>query len=327
MGISVIHFNVRSIIKNKQKIEELLYDFNKSPHVIAISETKLNDDSNLGQTNIQGYHLLNENSKSNAGGVALYVSQKLNYVRKPELSFVLPDSKNLFDEISLDIKTKALILGVNYRHPQNNFTTFQEQYCKLLNQLSYEKRNYIICGDININILSPNYKPTILNYLNELYSVTCCNIINIPTRISDSSATLIDHMYTNMLQNEVHGGVLINDISDHLPIFCTVLVKPQHRLRSIKKLVRDFKKFGRSKFVRDIFDMVENFSFNDNDDIDEAMNNFISSFKQITDMHAPLRLNSRKERKPALKPWIAKGILKSIKTKNILFNQCYKRNN
>ena len=102
LGISVTHFNVRSIIKNKQKIEELLYDLNKSPDVIAISETKLNDDSNLGQANIQGYHLLNLNSKSNAGGVALYVSQKLNYIRKPELSFISPDSENLFVEIALD---------------------------------------------------------------------------------------------------------------------------------------------------------------------------------------------------------------------------------
>ena len=94
--ISVIHFNVRSIIKNKRKIEELLYDLNKSPDIIAISETKLNDDSNLGQANIQGYHLLNVNSNSNAGGVALYVSQKSYYIRKPELSFVSPDSENLF---------------------------------------------------------------------------------------------------------------------------------------------------------------------------------------------------------------------------------------
>ena len=74
-------------------------------------------------------------------------------------------------------------------------------------------------------------------------------------------------------------------------------------------------------------EIVFNFSFNDNDDIDEAMNNLISSFKQITDMHSPLRLNSRKEQKLALKPWITKGILKSIKTKNRLFNQCYKRYN
>ena len=100
-----------------------------------------------------GYHLLNVISNSNAGGVALYVSQKLNHTRKPELSFVSPDSENLFVEISLDKKAKGLILGVIYRHPQNNFTTFQEQYCKLLNQLSYEKRNYIICGDISISFL------------------------------------------------------------------------------------------------------------------------------------------------------------------------------
>ena len=181
LGISVIHVYVRSITTNKQKIEELLHDLNKSPHIIAISETRLNDDSNLGQANIQGYNLLNVNSNSNAGGVALYVSQKLNYFRKPELSLVSPDSKNLFVEISLDKKAKGLLLGVIYRHPQNNFTTFQEQYCKLLNQLSYEKRNYIICGDINIDIFSANHKSTISNYLNELYSVTCCNIINIPT--------------------------------------------------------------------------------------------------------------------------------------------------
>ena len=241
LGISVIHFNGRSTIKNKLKIKKLLHDLNKSPDIIAVSETKLNDDSNLGQANVQGYHLQNVNSNSNAGWVALYVSQKLNYIRKPELSFVSPDSENLFVEISFDKKAKGLILGVIYRHTQNNFTTFQEQYCKLLNQLSYEKRNYIIYGDINIDILSANHKPTISNYLNELYSVTCCNIINIPTRIRDSSAALIDRMYTNMLQNEVHGGVLICDISDHLPIFCTVLVKPQHKLRSIKKLVRDLK--------------------------------------------------------------------------------------
>ena len=56
-------------------------------------------------------------------------------------------------------------------------------------------------------------------------------------------------MYTNMLQNEVNGGVLIYDISDHLPIFSTVLVKPQHKLRSIKKLVRNLKKFDKNKFV------------------------------------------------------------------------------
>ena len=116
--------------------------------------------------------MLNVNSKANAGGVALYVSQKLNYIRKPEFSFVYLTLKFSLLKLHYIKKAEGLILGVIYCHPQNNFTTFQEQYCKLLNQLFYEKRNYKICGNINIDILSTNHEPTISNCLNELYSVT-----------------------------------------------------------------------------------------------------------------------------------------------------------
>ena len=40
--IFVIHFNVRSLFKNKDKIEECLSDMTGLPDAIAISETKLN---------------------------------------------------------------------------------------------------------------------------------------------------------------------------------------------------------------------------------------------------------------------------------------------
>ena len=61
--------------------------------------------------------MLNVNSISNAGGVALYVNQNLNYIRKTELSFASLDSENLFVEIALDKKAR-LRLGEIYRHPQ-----------------------------------------------------------------------------------------------------------------------------------------------------------------------------------------------------------------
>ena len=46
-----------------------------------------------------------------------------------------------------------------------------------------------------------------------------------------------------------------------------------------------------------------------------------------TNKHIPLRKLSRKEMKLKSKPWITKGLLKSISTKNKLFQQCYKQNN
>ena len=45
--------------------------------------------------------------------------------------------------------------------------------------------------------------------------------INEPTRITESSATLIDNILTNDLHNHT-AGVLISDISDHLPVFLII---------------------------------------------------------------------------------------------------------
>ena len=41
------------------------------------------------------------------------------------------------------------------------------------------------------------------------------------------------------------------------------------------------------------------------------------------DKHAPLKPMSRREIKLNAKPWITKGILISIKTRNRLFKSCY----
>ena len=44
-------------------------------------------------------------------------------------------------------------------------------------------------------------------------------IIHFSTRITNNTSTLLDNMFTNNL-NHMFTGVLVADISDHLPIFC-----------------------------------------------------------------------------------------------------------
>ena len=55
------------------------------------------------------------------------------------------------------------------------------------------------------------------------------------------------------------------------------------------------------------------------------MTNFINDIKNMVTRHTPLKKLSRKEAKTRSKPWLTKGLLKSIKTKNLLFCQCYKQ--
>jgi len=44
----------------------------------------------------------------------------------------------------------------------------------------------------------------------------------IPTRVTDKSATLLNNIASSLAEHE--STVLINDISDHFPIICDLLI-------------------------------------------------------------------------------------------------------
>ena len=60
-------------------------------------------------------------------------------------------------------------------------------------------------------------------YLNKnqvtMHSIGLYSFIYRPTRISNHSFTLIDNVFTNVTNHKVTSGILVSDITDHLPIF------------------------------------------------------------------------------------------------------------
>ena len=81
-----------------------------------------------------------------------------------------------------------------------------------------------IPGDMNINLLKHHTHHQTGRYLNMPYSHDLLPVISQPTRITNHTATLIDHIYTNRV-NSLVSGILTIDISDHLPVFCMVDIK------------------------------------------------------------------------------------------------------
>ena len=278
-----MHFNIRSISKNKHILEDLLIELDNFPEILAISETKLNN-QNVNYASIQNYKLAFTYSSSNAGGVALYILNKLNYSRRQDLEFQSTDSESVFIEI--DITThKKLVVAVIYRHPNKPYHEFQDHIMQKLNKLNHENKDYLICGDFNINLLKHETKRSIDNYINTLYSEGCINIIDKPTRITETTATLLDHMYTNLSNNSVNSGILTFDISDHLPTFCTLSKKPVYTHKKI--LLRDIKKFNKDCFLDNINSLALKtdalISCNENYSIENVMNQFINEFSARID--------------------------------------------
>ena len=76
-------------------------------------------------------------------------------------------------------------------------------------------------------------------------------LIDEPTRVTESTETLIDHVITNSTQNLTHHGVLATTISDHYLVYA---VRKFDCRRGPPRLIeiRSFKNFNENEFIQDI---------------------------------------------------------------------------
>ena len=54
------------------------------------------------------------------------------------------------------------------------------------------------------------------------FSMGCVPLINLPTRITTKSSTVIDDIYTNNVVNNIESYILLHVITDHFPI-CSII--------------------------------------------------------------------------------------------------------
>ena len=121
---------------------------------------------------------------------------------------------------------------------------------------------------------------------------------------------------------------MIFEISDHMPTFCTLSPSP---ISNQKKIPKEKKNFDRETFLNNVNDLATKInnsvmSCNENLDQDETMDKFLNNLVQILNRHGPIKAQIRKEFHLCKKPYISKGTLKSIQTKNAMFKKCYKKN-
>ena len=90
-----------------------------------------------------------------------------------------------------------------------------------IGHLIREKTKYfsLIMGDFNLNLINFQHHQTTGEFLDGLYSNMFIPLITRPSRITCHTATLIDNVFFNDFFDRSRSGLLISDISDHLPIF------------------------------------------------------------------------------------------------------------
>ena len=161
---------------------------------------------------------------------------------------------------------------------------------------------YYIEGDFNADLLKSNSDINIKDFMNLTYSLGCIPLITHSTRITTTSSTLLDHVYTNNVVGEHKSFILVEDVSDHLPVMvCSNLSLPKSE-KSTVTLIRDTKNFEVEKFLDKLTEGMELLGDIKEECIDNYTEKFIDSFHETLNIHAPLKKQSRKETKLKNKP-------------------------
>ena len=210
-NLFLIHFNVRSLQKNLDKLTNYILQMKKLPDIIAITETKLTKNHIVVNLDIEGYNFIHSDSSSRAGGVGFYIKDSLTFTLKEEIDLNINSVENIWIQIETSDNKKPITIGVVYRHPvyvAEHLECFSKAMEELFSKLSSNNKEFYIMGDFNIDLLKAHSNYFIKNYADNLisYSVKCT--INKSTRCTINSKTLLDHIYTNNLKYYNFSGIV-----------------------------------------------------------------------------------------------------------------------
>ena len=193
---------------------------------------------------------------------------------------------------------------------------------KTLSKINKENKEVYITGDFNIDSLKYEIVPKYQDFYNMMASNGYLPQITMPTRLTDTTMSIIDNIYTNTFTEDIFSGNIILQVADHFLQF--ISVNKKHTVNHIKSnyYKRDYKMFNEQDFLNDL-------SANDWDnnitDTNAKYNIFIWDLEHCANKHAPLKKVNKRKRKIMTKPWISDQILKKIKHRNKLFAK--KKNN
>ena len=119
-------------------------------------------------------------------------------------------------------------------------------------------------------------------YIDMTYSLGAIPLITHPTRVTDNSSSLLDHVYTNNISGETHSYILLDDISDHMPVIVCSDLALKHPKKYEASYVRDTKNFEAELFLEELSKSLHllgetNLPININE-IDIYINKFIKNF-------------------------------------------------
>ena len=198
---------LQKLLRHIDKLRMILKD--KTPAFVAITETWLDSTVHNIEVDIGRYKVETLDHNRHCGRICLYIADRIKCKRRAEL-----ESRG-FEILWIDVKT-FLALGCIYKALNDNLGIFDHLHDIIREIRRSGKQKVILIGDFNCDYLNTSYHQT--QRLNEFLNINHLKqLILTPTRITQTSSSLIDLIITTAPNLFNKSGTLSNSFNDHFP--------------------------------------------------------------------------------------------------------------
>ena len=260
------------------------------------------------------------------GGVALFIKDTVDFKIRNDLSVFIP---HVYESIVIEISPesgKKIIVGVIYRPntaPRADMDIFTTTLHEIIDQINMEHKLGVIMGDMNVDLLKYSSHDATDTYVDGIFSRGFIPRIFKPTRITHTSATLIDHIITNDIAHSSTSGIIINDVADHFAVFY-ISTSTLHNTKSQIKQNRLVTEHNIATFKSHL-NTIDFSSVMNTTCPNEAYDKFYDLYKHAFDQSFPLRKFRISQKSIKREPWMTPGLMVSSRNKSKLYTMKLKK--
>lgn len=303
--LKIGYLNARSLLCHFNEIELMLNDYDID--MLCICETWLHSNIDDKFIKIPNFNVV-RTDMGRGGGSCIFIRDHFN-VKSIALDI---DRVDGVDDVWIQVQYKrfpSFIIGCVYRHPGARAPSYS-YLSNIFKSICLRNKPVFILGDFNDDLLvRGNNMNKIINNLN------LKQVIDIPTRITPISSTLLDLLITNKKEMIVKSDVFPSPIADHEMITVVVNIsKPKPEPQTIT--YRSRKNYNQNIFCDLLLEhshILNNILHTDN--INSQVAILTETFNKCLDQSAPTV--TVKVNRP-FAPWIDGNLRTLIAEKNKL---------
>ena len=184
------------------------------------------------------------------GGICVYIRNSIKGTLLKDLTKIYISGLHQLWVQLQHRNTKSVLICVAYRPPDCSLGCFNDDFMPTYTNALILCKPIVVLGDLNCNLLKTGLDHDALDEL--CSSLNLCQVIAEPTRVTQSSTSVIDVIITSNKDLVIESGVTKTCISDHFLVYCVLNVKVP-KPPSFYIHVRSYKNYDPSLFSASVF--------------------------------------------------------------------------